>query len=1153
MLWCKGLHITQLEIDNFKSFGRKTKIPFLPGFTIISGPNGSGKSNIIDCILFALALSSSRHLRAERLTDLLNLNSDRNIAEVEITFSDGTIIKRRIKRTENTYYNYLYLNGRSCRQGELLDFLAGHGIVPHGYNVVMQGDINRIIEMSDTERRKIIDEIAGVAEFDTKKDLALGELSQVKDRISEESVHLEELTLRLKQLEKQKEQAVQYRTLQDELKNLTRCLSAARLATKKKDQDALIQAISEEKSQVTQIEGDISWKSHERDFVKEEIGAIDQKITAKTGSEYMALVSRIAEAKAAIDSLHRSIDRAGRDRDEANKRLSELFAGVKRQEERAGARDSELRSLMIDRTNLSMTTSVVQKEFDRISQTITRETKGLEEDETQLESLRMKIHDARDLRGELLHQQDILIERSRMRNAESDRLTSRIIAIEKELVIKNEDVAALKNAFDRLNEEKREYDRRMGTYDTALYTKREEHERILRQIRDLKIEIGKKEAQQQVQGRYSRAMEAVMGMEGVCGTIGDLASCRPEHATAMNIAAGGKIHFVVVENDQIAAEAIRYLQENKLGRVTFLPLNKIRSKPLPPLPSGNDIIGFAISLLDYDPKFDVAFRVVLGSTLVVDSLEHARKRIGTFRMVTPDGSLVEPSGSMTGGSVRKESGGFGSSSVDEVKELSARLSMITTEEQILAGELSVQTGERDETQKRRLELESAIVRAKGQIESAESAVTSLISEMDSLKTQRSNAGIGEPCGVDELAAAEKAIEEKNEEISRLQKQVEEISVRLSDTGIPLLYEQREESQRQIEEVQRRLRNKEQEIAEIRLELSFAQKKVDEERQQMERVREQIKRYDDEIEAWKSEIGSKENEIKDAEQTVAQFSQEIEGLRTERASLSQKADAFDAEVREFVGKMDRILLKIESMDEKLLLINADIKSLSEEAGDSVTSLTEQEIDERIETTSVSIGKLGDVNMRAIEEYEQVHAVVSERMSRIEVLEREMSDIKDRIEFFSRKKFEAFNEAFQEIDKNFREIFSRLTMGTGELKLENPEDPFTGGLSFAVQPRDKKVHHLTALSGGEKSLTTLAFIFSIQKAIPAPFYAFDEVDMNLDGSNVVRIAEMIRELSHTSQFINISLRKPMIDAADRILGVTIRPDKTTLVTGVSMDDS
>ncbi|NLV26160.1 MAG: chromosome segregation protein SMC [Methanomicrobiales archaeon] len=1147
------MHITQIEIDNFKSFGRKSRIPFLPGFTIISGPNGSGKSNIIDSILFCLALSSSRHLRAERLTDLLNLNSDRNIAEVEITFSDGTVIKRRIKRTENTYYNYLYLNGRSCRQGELLDFLSGHGIVPHGYNVVMQGDINRIIEMSDTERRKIIDEIAGVAEFDTKKDLALGELSQVKERISEESVHLEELNVRLSELVKQKEQAVKYRSLQDELKYLTLCRSAARLAVRKKEHGSLVQAVIEDQEQVSQTDSDISWKSHERDFIKAEIAEIDQKIAAKTGSEYMSLVSRIAEAKASIDSSHRSIDRAGRDKDEADKRLSEIFAGVKKQEERVTVRETDLRSLMIDRTNLSMTASAVQKEFDRISQSITRETHGLEEDEALLLELRTKIHEHRERRGELLHQQDILIERSRMRSAETDRLTSRILSVEKELEIKREDISALNTALLRLGEEKREYDQRMATLDTTLYTCRDEHERLLRQIRELKIEIGKKEAQQQIQGRYSRAMEAVLGMEGVYGTIGDLASCKPDYATAMNVAAGGKIHFVVVETDQIAADAIRYLQEHKLGRVTFLPLNKIRSKPLPLLPSGNDVIGYAIDLLEYDPKFDTAFRVVLGSTLVIDSLDHARKRIGTFRMVTPDGAVVEPSGSMTGGSTKKESGGFGTSSVDEIKELSSRLSSIISQEQVLAGEISERTGERDEVQKRRLELEGAIVRAKGQIESVETSVVSLQSEVESLTTQRKEAGMGDTGGTGDLAFTEAAIEQENMEISQLQSETDRISERLSGTGIPLLYEQREESQRQIDEVQRRLSNKEQEISETRMELSFAQKKVQEERQQMDHIRDLIKRYDDEISEYKEEIKKRESEIREAESTVAEFSKELEDLRINRSSLSQKADEFDVQVRELIGKKDRILLKIESLNEKLAQVKEEIETLSQETGDIVTDLSEDEIEIKIGSTSVLIEKLGDVNMRAIEEYEQVDAVVRERKSRIDILQREMSDINERIEFFSRKKFEAFFKAFEEIDKNFREIFSRLTMGTGELKLENPEDPFTGGLFFTVQPRDKKVHHLNALSGGEKSLTTLAFIFSIQKVIPAPFYAFDEVDMNLDGSNVVRIADMIKELSNTSQFINISLRKPMIDAADRILGVTIRPDKTTLVTGVTMDDS
>lgn len=1146
------MHITELEIDNFKSFGRKTKIPFLPGFTIISGPNGSGKSNIIDSILFALALSTSRSLRAERLTDLINLNSDRNTAEVEITFSDGTVIKRRIKRTENTYYNYLYLNGRPCRQGELLEFLSGHGIVPHGYNVVMQGDINRIIEMGDTERRKIIDEIAGVSEFDAKKELALGELTRVKDRISEESIHIEELSIRLTQLEKQKEQAVRFRSLQDEQKHLVRCRSAARYKARNKDYESLTAGLAEEKVLISSIEALILQKKTERDRIFEEISEVDQLITGRTGSDYMVLVSRIAEAKAAIDGLRRSISRALREKEEAERRLSEIFAGVKKHEGLLSGLENDMRTLMIDKTNLSMTASVVKKEYDRINQTIAKETKGLEEDESVLVQLRNNIQVIKEERGELVREQDLLIERFRMRSAEEDRLTSKIITLEKDLEVKKEDLSALLIALERLSSEKREHDRQMGVLDTGLYSKRDAHERLNRQIRDLKIDIGRKEAQQQVQGRYNRAMEAVLGMDGVYGTIGDLGSCNPEYSTALSIAAGGKLHFVVVEHDQIAADAIRYLQEHKLGRVTFLPLNKIRSKPLPPLPPGADVIGFATDLLDYDPRFDTAFRVIFGSTLVVDTLEHARKRLGTHRMVTLDGSLLEPSGTMTGGSVKKESGGFGSHSGDEVKMLSSRLSELIEEEKMLSDEISVLTSERDEVQKRRLELEGAMVRAKAQIDSSDGAISSIQADIESMRDQCDESRSSTGGGSDELVRIEASIESKNKEIGLLQEKINEISSRLEGTGIPVLFEQRDEALRQIEEVDRRLRNKEQEINDIRMQVSFKSKNIEDQRQQMDRIRDQMKSAEDEIRDCEEGIICKQSEIAEAEGAVAQFSREVDSLRADRKSKSDLADQVDNEIREEIGRKERIAIKIESINEKLESLVAEMEILQTEAGDCETELSEEEVDARIIESNLALEKIGDVNMRAIEEYEQVHAVVAERMSRMDTLQREMDEIRDRIDLYSRKKYESFSSAFFEIDRNFRDIFSRLTLGTGELRLENEEDPFAGGLSFAVKPRDKNVHHLSALSGGEKSLTTLAFIFALQKYIPAPFYAFDEVDMNLDGSNVIRISEMIQELSKTSQFINISLRKPMIDAADRILGVTIRPDKTSLVTGVSMDE-
>ncbi len=1146
------MHITQIEIDNFKSFGRRTRIPFNPGFTVISGPNGSGKSNIIDSILFALSLSTSRSLRAERLTDLINLNSGRNTAEVEISFSDGTVIKRRIKRTESTYYNYLYLNGKSCRQGDLLDFLAGNGIVPHGYNVVMQGDINRIIEMSDLERRRIIDEIAGVAEFDSKKALAYEELGRVRDHINEESAHLEELQARLNLLERQREQAIRFRTLQDDLKQYTLCRSAAVLAQKEAEQSALEEGITGDRASLKQIEDDISWTSHERDFVREDIARIDREITARTGSEYMALVSRIAEAKAAIDAYERSITRAEQEKSVNTGRLSDIFTSVKRQEERLAEKEGEIRDLMIDRTNLSMTVAAATKEQTRIQKDIDDRSRELQDDEDRLRTLREQVSGLKDTRGDLVREQDLLIERSRIRSAEENRIQSLVAAAGREIRERREKAVILEQEVEQTRERKKGCDRLVASLDTGLYAKREAHEILQKTIRDLRQEIVRKEAHQQAQGRYGRALEAVLGMDGVYGTIADLATCDPEYAMALNIAAGGKLHFVVVEHDQIAADAIRFLKENKLGRVTFLPLNKLRAKPHPSLPAGDDVIGFATDLLRYDPRYDDAFRVVFGSTLVIDSLDHARRRMGEFRMVTLDGSLLEKSGSMTGGSAKQEISGFGRSSEDELKQLGLRLSGLMAEERSLSDDLVSVSAERDRVQQERLAVESDLLRLQTMAESLEQAIASQEAECASFREQIAENSNGNGGNGGDLAAIEQRIASLNEEISGMQSEISEISGRLEETGIPVLFEQLDQASKNLAESERRLKNKENDIGESQRERSYIEKAIGEQREEMERVRDQNSRLDDEITRLRADIQNKKDEIKSVQEEVDRMTLEIADLQEERTGQADKAEEFELQVRELNGKKERVLVRIESLEEKIRSLLDEIESLQGEAGDTKTDLSLEEIDSRLADTRTAIDTLGAVNMQAIEEYDLVDATAKERKDRLAVLERELEDIHERIEFFARKKYEAFMAAFTAIDQNFREIFARLTMGTGGLHLENDEDPFAGGLSFAVQPRDKKVHLLAALSGGEKSLTTLAFIFSIQKYIPAPFYAFDEVDMNLDGANVERIAEMIKSLSGSSQFINISLRKPMIDAADRIIGVTIRPDKSTLVTGVSMDD-
>ena len=360
------MHITELEIDNFKSFSKKTKIPFLEGFTVISGPNGSGKSNIIDSVLFVLALSSSRNLRAEKLTDLINLNSGKNTAEVAIEFSDGTKIRRRIKRTGNGYYSYNYLNDRLCKQSDIVDHLAKFGIIPHGYNVVMQGDVTRIMEMSDFERRKIIDEIAGVSEFDTKKQQSLSELDVVRERIEREELLLIELTKRANELKKEREHALEYQKWQKELGFYQGCRSAAQLRGKEKERATLLASAEEQKIKISRIEADRGIEENELSYLGADLADIDELINKKSGPDYLKLIADLEEAKSGIKLAEQTIARLKKDKETNLEGINRVFADTKRAETRVAELSDQIRTLSIDRTNIAIEVATSKAQLEKI-------------------------------------------------------------------------------------------------------------------------------------------------------------------------------------------------------------------------------------------------------------------------------------------------------------------------------------------------------------------------------------------------------------------------------------------------------------------------------------------------------------------------------------------------------------------------------------------------------------------------------------------------------------------------------------------------------------------------------------------------------------------------------------------------------------------
>ncbi|NYT05608.1 MAG: chromosome segregation protein SMC [Methanomicrobiales archaeon] len=1143
------MHITQLEIDNFKSFGKKTKIPFFEGFTVISGPNGSGKSNIIDSVLFCLALSSARGLRAEKLTDLINLNSGKNTAEVTISFSDGTTVRRRIKRTGHGYYSYNYLNDRLCKQGDILEFLARFGIKPEGYNVVMQGDITRIMEMSDLERRRIIDEIAGVAEFDKKKEQSLAELEVVRERIEREELLLRELTLRLDELKNEREEALKYRTWQEKLAYFRNCHSVALLRERNRELASLHQLVAEQTLEIGTLQERKEAELAETGRLEGEIRAIDLQINEKSGKEYLALLSDLEGAKSAIKLAEQTISRLKQEKETNLDQIKKVYMDSKRAETRVAELSDAIRTLSIDRSNIAMELAGNRADLEKVERSLRLENDEVAGAKDELFAMMNRIEEQKAIRSDLLHQQDMLIERSRLRTSEIERLSNRLEQIEGEISEKEGQISEYAECIGRLESEKAVLDRDISTTESSLFSYRSSIEGLKKDIRTYEQGIMRLEAQAHAAGGAGgKVMEAILGMEGVYGTVAQLGRAPPEYTHALDTAAGGRLRYVVVENDTIAADAIRYLKENRLGRLTFLPLNKLRPPDLPPLKDRN-VIDYAVNLLDYDPLFDPVFRLIFGATVIIDTLERARRMMGTYRMVTLEGELLEKSGAMTGGAQQqKKTLGFGIAADDELNRL--RQELIGMEAELSDLELAVSrlTTQAEGLRRQRAGIDEQMARYRMLTEEYDRRNTDIVAERDAIRQSLTAMEEEIGGGSSRLAAIEEEIEGITRTITDLSSRIDHLKARLDKTGIPALSEQMERLRKDIAEHERRLRNKDADIADAQRERQYFSKRLEELEAERQRNEDRNRGIDSEIADSEASITAHRGKIATLEDRQKSFSKELDELRQQRDAITTAISAAEKRSLELQSGIERLSLQISSLRQREEALAAEIEALREAAADVQTDLTLPEIEEGIGNAERQLKAIGAVNMLAIDEFERVEKRVLERNEKKEVLSRERTLLIERIERFENMKLEAFMSAYTAIDENFRSIFARLTSGSGHLILDNEEDPFGGGMTFAVQPRDKKVHLLSSLSGGEKSLTTLAFIFSIQQYMPAPFYALDEIDMFLDASNVERIATLIKELSHDAQSIIVSLRRPTIERADRIVGVTLRPDKSTYVTGV-----
>ncbi|MDQ2055334.1 chromosome segregation protein SMC, partial [Halobellus sp. H-GB7] len=596
------------------------------------------------------------------------------------------------------------------------------------------------------------------------------------------------------------------------------------------------------------------------------------------------------------------------------------------------------------------------------------------------------------------------------------------------------------------------------------------------------------------------------------------------------------------------------LKSRNAGRATFLPITKMDDRGLPQLPDHPGVVDFARNLVDYDAEYESVFSYVLGSTLVVEDMQTARDLMGDYRMVTLDGDLVERSGAMTGGSGGGSRYSFSKSGsgrlerlAEEIEELEDRRRSLQAEIRELDEDIEDARSRAADARERVRSIEAEIEAAEADVEEAEREIDDLEAEIERLREKRAEVD-------EEMRTIDAEIDDLDAEIADVEAEIDDLESELEDSKIPELTAEADGIRASIDEKEERMDDLDGRLNELQLEKEYAEDAVADLEETIENAQEQKADARDVIREKEAGIEDREEALEAKREAVEALEEELKELKSDRSDLQATLREAKSERDEKRDDVDRVESKLDSLRDSVERLSWEIDELEGEVGDyDPESIPDhEEVESEIERLSSAMEALEPVNMLAIDEYDDVKADLEDLQERRDILVDEREAIEERIDRFEAQKKETFMRAFDAINENFTEIFERLSDGTGELHLEDADDPFEGGLTMKAQPGDKPIQRLNAMSGGEKSLTALAFIFAIQRHNPAPFYALDEVDAFLDAANAERVGEMVDDLSADAQFVVVSHRSALLERSERAIGVTMQGDNVSAVTGIQLSD-
>ncbi len=1179
------MYLKNIEVQGFKSFANKIKFDFHNGITGIVGPNGSGKSNVADAVRWVLGEQRVKQLRGGTMQDVIFSGTENrkplSYASVAITldnsdhklpvdFEEVTVTRKLYRSGESEYL----INGAACRLKDINEMFYDTGIGKEGYSIIGQGQIDKILSGKPEERRELFDEAAGIVKFKRRKNLSLKKLEEERMNLTRVNDILAELEKQLGPLEKQSETAKEYLKKKEELK--TYDINMFLL-----EEERLRDRIKELEEKYTVASSEMEESNERYDKMKAEYEAIEEEVeeidlsieTAKNQLNETNLLKQQLEGQ--INVLKEQINTVRMNDEHYGNRANTIRVEIDTRQEQKNSLDAEKAEVQEKLNSALAQDSEAREGLIEIQSRIAEHTSQIEEKKQEIMDL---LGNRATTQAKIQHydttKEQITVRKAELaRNIlevseEGERLAERLREYEEELrkiqeTIRGYNVQITENEqqIERLQEELSEKQEKLRIGQTAYHREASRLESL-------------KNITERYDG-YGNSIRKVMANKdrenGLIGVVADIIKVDKEYEIAIETALGGSIQNIVTDNEDTAKRMIAFLKKNKFGRATFLPLTSMHGSGgirTPEALKESGVIGLANTLVHVEKRFTGLADQLLGRTIVVrtidDGIAIARKYRQSLRLVTLEGELINPGGSMTGGAFKNSSNLL--SRRREIEEFEKTVAMLKADMDAIEKQVS-------------------------EVKAARASCYNTVDEIQKELRKASVLENTEKMNVEQTQVRQREAQERferfREEQTGLERQLRTIADNEESIQMELETSQslEQELNAEIETLQKNLESeKEDESARLKesekVHLALAGFE-----QQNEFIEENITRIDDEIEKFEAELKeldrNKDNaseEIREKEDKISELRQTIEDskdlyneIEKEIGEQSKKREELNQKHKDFLKMREELSKHISALDKECFRLNSQKESYEASSEKQMNYMWEEYeitynhamelrnpnltdlsfMKRQIQTLKNEIRQLGTVNVNAIEDYKNVserYEFLKGQHDDLVEAEATLVQIIDELDTAMRKQFsEQFKRIAEEFNIVFRELFGG---GKGTLELMEDEDILEAGIRIIAQPPGKKLQNMMQLSGGEKALTAISLLFAIQNLKPSPFCLLDEIEAALDDNNVTRFAQYLHKLTKYTQFIVITHRRGTMSAADRLYGITMQEKGVSTLVSVDL---